>query len=127
VNENRVPQFRQKPSARPARPSRPLPTSCPQFPQYRRFSGTCGFASTAVDGSRYGTGGISTSPAPSLPREDRPLDRREPRRDPLRVEPPDVVLGELAEPPEVDGAEGADGADEEGTATGAAARPQTVQ
>jgi hypothetical protein len=75
-----------------------------------------------------------------MPREDRPLDRREPRRDPLRVEPPNVVLGEpdadepdadepdaepdAGEPPEVEGNEGAD---EEGTAAGAAARPQTVQ
>ena len=31
--------------------------------------------STALDGSRYGTGGISTSPAPSRPRDDRPLPR----------------------------------------------------
>ena len=32
----------------------------------------------ALAGSRYGTGGISTSPAPSRPRADRPLVRRDP-------------------------------------------------
>src|SRR2546429_274030 len=32
----------------------------------------------ALAGSRYGTGGISTSPAPSPPRADRPPVRREP-------------------------------------------------
>jgi hypothetical protein len=33
-----------------------------------------------MDGSLYGTGGISTSPAPRWPRTDRPLLRREPDR-----------------------------------------------
>src|SRR5260370_16827097 len=78
VNENRAPQFRQNPSVRPARPSRPRPTGCSQLAQKRLFSGTCGSASTALAGSRYGTGGISTRPAPSWPRADLPLVRREP-------------------------------------------------
>src|SRR5215472_2680864 len=83
AKENGVPQCRQKPSVRPGRPSRGWPTSCPQFPQNRRFSGTSGLARTADAGSRAGTGGTSTSPAPSPPREDLPLlDRvaRLPRR-----------------------------------------------
>jgi hypothetical protein len=33
----------------------------------------------AADGSSAGTGGTSTSPAPSLPRPDRPLADRDPR------------------------------------------------
>ena len=38
-------------------------------------------------GSRAGTGGTSTSPAPSAPREDRPLPAREPRVPRLLPEP----------------------------------------
>jgi hypothetical protein len=81
-----VPQFRQNPSVKPGRPSLSRPTGWSQPLQKRLFSGTRGSASTALDGSRYGTGGISTRPAPSLPRDDRlvprPRDRdreREPR------------------------------------------------
>ncbi|GAA2457123.1 hypothetical protein GCM10010191_90960 [Actinomadura vinacea] len=78
----------QNPSVRPGRPSLLRPTGPPQLLQYRLCSATCGFGSTAEDGSRYGTRGTSTSPAPSMPR--RPDDREEPVRvevDPVRVEP----------------------------------------
>ncbi|WP_246343249.1 hypothetical protein [Actinomadura verrucosospora] len=50
------------------------------------LSATCGSLITADDGSRYGTRGTSTSPAPSIPR--RPDDRDEPVRVlPVRVVP----------------------------------------
>jgi hypothetical protein len=75
----------------PGRPSLDCPTSCPQFPQNRLFSGTRGSARIAVAGSRAGTGGTATSPAPSLPREDRALPGREPR-----------VLGRLPVPTDTD-------------------------
>src|SRR6185437_11338828 len=78
LNENRVPQFRQKPSVSPGLPSRPRPTGCSQLEQYRRFSGTRGSASTALAGSRAGTGGMSTRPAPRRPRADRLLVRLDP-------------------------------------------------
>jgi hypothetical protein len=80
---------------------------------------------------------MSTRPAPSLPRAERPLDRREPLRlEPLRDDPPDVEeLGDRdADEPE--GPEGAEGAEppegdpeaaDAGTRAGAAARPHTVQ
>src|SRR5271166_1358389 len=135
--EKRVPQFRQNPSARPGRPSRGWPTSSPQFPQNRRFSGTRGSASTAASGSRYGTGGTSTSPAPSLPREDRPLPARVPRLPrrlpvPADTEPgPQVPLATLPPAPGTDMeaapvlAPAATAARLTGTA--AAARPQTSQ
>jgi len=47
--------------------------------------------STALDGSRYGTGGISTSPAPSRPRADRLLPRPDLERElwPDDAEDPD--------------------------------------
>jgi hypothetical protein len=86
----------------------------------------------ALAGSRYGTGGISTSPAPSLPRADRPLVRRDPlvprvpavRRlpavpDPAVPEPPDPEPAD-PDPPDADPRD-ADPPD------GAAARPQTLQ
>jgi hypothetical protein len=79
LKENRVPQFGQNPSVIPGLPSRACPTGWPQLPQNRRFSGTRGSARTAADGSSAGTGGISTSPAPSLPRDSRLLPDREPR------------------------------------------------
>ena len=89
VNENRAPQCLQNPSATPGRPSRDWPTSCPQFPQNRRFSGTFGSARTAATGSRARTGGTSTSPAPSMPREDLPPLPREDRMPrPLPAPPP---------------------------------------
>src|SRR5580693_4226183 len=77
LKENREPQFRQNPSVSPGRPSWLRPTGWSQWPQKRLFSGTCGSESTALAGSRYGTGGISSSPAPSLPLETRPLLCRE--------------------------------------------------
>jgi hypothetical protein len=52
LNENRVPQFRQKPSVIPGRPARSRPTGWSQPLQYRLFSGTRGSASTALAGSR---------------------------------------------------------------------------
>jgi hypothetical protein len=82
-----VPHCRQNPSVSPARPFTDWPTRSPQFPQNRRLSGTRGSARIAVVGSRAGTGGTSTSPAPSAPREDRPLPAREPRVPRLLPEP----------------------------------------
>src|SRR5487761_773427 len=79
LKEYLVRQFGQKPSVSPGLPSRDWPTSCPQLPQNRRLSGTLGSVSTAVAGSSAGTGGTSTRPAPSLPRDDRPLPGREQR------------------------------------------------
>src|SRR6516225_3221049 len=105
VKEKRVPQCRQNPSVMPARPSRDCPTSCPQFPQYRRFSGTCGSARIADDGSSAGTGGTSTSPAPSLPRDDRPLPGRVPRVPRLLPVPtdPETVPQPVPAVPALDG------------------------
>jgi hypothetical protein len=40
------------------------------------LSGTCGFARTALAGSRAGTGGISISPAPRLPLDARLPEER---------------------------------------------------
>src|SRR5947208_6755944 len=68
-NENGPPHLRQKPAVRPGSPSRPRPTGSLQRPQKRRLSGTIAESpSTASAGSRNGTGGISTSPAPRRPR-----------------------------------------------------------
>ncbi|GAA4238754.1 hypothetical protein GCM10022254_56000 [Actinomadura meridiana] len=74
----------------------------------------------AEAGSRAGTGGTSTSPAPSIPRLDDPLEPvpREPPRDAVRPDP----MPRLPELPDVgpdrplcadgtDGREGADGRD----------------
>jgi hypothetical protein len=58
----------QKPSVRPGRPSRLRPAGSPQLPQKRCDSGTFGSFSTALAGSRSGTGGTSTRLAPSRPR-----------------------------------------------------------
>ncbi|GLZ07102.1 hypothetical protein Acsp03_45680 [Actinomadura sp. NBRC 104412] len=72
--------------------------------QNRLASGTCGSDRTAEDGSRYGTRGTSTSPAPSMPR------RPEEREDPVRVDP--VPVGPVpmdprpADPPAVEPALG---------------------
>ncbi len=87
AKENPAPQCAQNPSVRPGLPSRPLPTGSPQPPQNRRCSATSGFAMIAVAGSRNGTTGICTSPAPRCPRAVRAdlavrldlLDRVEPR------------------------------------------------
>ena len=92
------------------------------------FSGTCGSASTALAGSRYGTGGISTRPAPSRPRADLPLARREPLSPEVRwlpADPEPVRAGRSgaeragAGPPDADTVAGA--------SAGAGASPQTVQ
>jgi hypothetical protein len=91
LKEKRVPHCRQNPSVRPGRPFADWPTRSPQFPQNRRLSGTRGSARIAVVGSRAGTGGTSTSPAPSAPREDRPLPDREPRVPRLLPEPEPAV------------------------------------
>ena len=64
-NENGAPHLRQKPDVRPGAPSRPRPTGSSHRAQKRRFSGTIGLTITASAGSRKGTAGISTSPAPS--------------------------------------------------------------
>src|ERR1700704_1750062 len=64
-NENGAPHLRQNPEVRPGEPSRPRPTGSSQREQNRRLSGTMGLASTASEGSRDGTGGTSTRPAPS--------------------------------------------------------------
>src|SRR4029077_15235850 len=85
----------------------------------------------ALAGSRYGTGGISTSPAPSRPRADRPLVRRDPlvprvpmvRRLPAVPDPAEADPAE-ADPPDAD-PPGADAPD--AAPAGAAARPQTLQ
>jgi hypothetical protein len=63
-NENGAPHLRQKPLVRPCSPSRLRPTGSSQRAQKRRLSGTIGLAITASDGSRAGTSGTSTSPAP---------------------------------------------------------------
>jgi hypothetical protein len=80
----------------------------------------------ALAGSRYGTGGISTSPAPSRPRADRPLVRRDPlvpRVPVVRRLPavPDPDVPDPADPPDADPADGV------WACAGAAARPQTLQ
>ncbi|WP_443608854.1 hypothetical protein [Actinomadura violacea] len=53
-------------------------------------------------GSRNGTGGTSTSPAPSIPRLADPLEPvpRVPPRDAVRPEPPDPLVGSLPDPPD---------------------------
>jgi hypothetical protein len=79
LKEYRVRQFGQNPSVMPGLPSRGCPTGWPQLPQNRRLSGTRGSASTAAAGLTSGTGGTSTRPAPSRPRDARPLPGREPR------------------------------------------------
>ena len=64
-------QCGQNPSVRPGRsPSGRGRPARRTLPQNRLSSGTCGFRITAWDGSRYGTGGTSTRPAPSMPRRD---------------------------------------------------------
>jgi hypothetical protein len=121
LNENRVPQFRQKPSVSPGLPSRSRPTGWSQPLQYRLLSGTRGSASTALAGSRDGTGGISTRPAPRRPRADRPEVRRDLERE-LRLPesgpdvPDDPDQADPAVPEEGTAAEGA-----------AAASPQVSQ
>src|SRR5947209_2793370 len=63
-NENAAPHLRQNPAARPGWPFRLRPTGSSQPAQKRRLSGTLGSVSTASAGSRAGTAGISTRPAP---------------------------------------------------------------
>ncbi|GAA1175433.1 hypothetical protein GCM10009654_35770 [Streptomyces hebeiensis] len=59
----------QNPSVRPGLPPRARPTGAPQSDreQYRLRSGTSGLSITADRGSRRGTSGTETSPAPSRP------------------------------------------------------------
>src|SRR5437868_15479836 len=74
TNENGAPHFRQNPEVRPGSASRPRPTGSSHRAQNRRLSGTIGFSISASDGSRAGTGAISTSPAPR--RRDTPDSAR---------------------------------------------------
>src|SRR5262249_18317875 len=71
ANENGVPQCGQNPSTSPGCPSLPRPTGRSHAPQNRLFSATSGFAITAEAGSRAGTGGVATKPAPTSPRAAR--------------------------------------------------------
>src|SRR5260370_31786557 len=86
ANENRLPQLGQNPSTSPDRPSRLRPTGRSHAPQNLLLSATSGSASTATAGFPAGTGGISTSPAPRCPRDDRLLPERA-RRLPVRPLP----------------------------------------
>ena len=123
MKENGAPQWRQNPSVRPAAPSLPRPTGRLHLLQNLLFSSSFGSVSTALDGSRAGTGGTSTSPAPSQPRDARPLDA------PVLVLAPGTPSGtlrtDLAEPVTDTGAEPC------GTAADgpclAGASPQTLQ
>ncbi|GAA1859938.1 hypothetical protein GCM10009736_28750 [Actinomadura bangladeshensis] len=103
MNENGCPQLRQNPSVRPGLPPRLRPTFSSQRLQKRRFSGTSGFSMIADAGSRAGTGGTSTSPAPSIPRLVEPLDPvpRVPPRDAVRPDPtvPRPLPAELPDVP----------------------------
>ncbi|GAA0351805.1 hypothetical protein GCM10010151_46790 [Actinoallomurus spadix] len=74
-----MPHLGQNPSARPGRSPRDRPTGSPQLLQKRLFSATTGSDMIAEAGSRYGTRGTSTRPAPSIPRR-REEDRDEPVR-----------------------------------------------
>jgi hypothetical protein len=73
------------------------------------FSGTRGSARTAEAGSSAGTGGTSTRPAPSLPRDSRLLPARElrlPGRLPVPTEPEyeaDDSADDAAEPADAAG------------------------
>jgi hypothetical protein len=82
----------------------------------------------ALAGSRYGTGGISTSPAPSRPRADRPLVRRDPLvpRVPVVRRLPAVPDPAVPEPPDPDPPDACP-PDACPPDAGAAARPQTLQ
>jgi hypothetical protein len=86
------------------------------------LSGTCGLAWTAVAGSRAGTGGISISPAPRLPREA-PLPEERVRLVPLRALPLLPVLPVLELPLLVLPLAAAPAA----TGAGASASPHTLQ
>src|SRR5215472_11586891 len=123
ANENLLPQLEQNPSTSPGVPSRLRPTGRSHEPQNRLPSATTGLASTAAAGSRAGTGGISTSPAPRCPRADRLLPARMRR---LPVRPLPVRPLEDPEPAPPDGAEPAPptGA-EPGRAGGTGGRPGT--
>ncbi len=79
----------QKPSVRPGRSPRARPTGAPQSDreQNRFRSGTSGSAITTDRGSGRGTAGTDTSPAPSLPRPDPPVEDPELRTDTDRDAP----------------------------------------
>src|SRR5215475_6624796 len=68
TNEYGVRSRGQKPLVRPGWPSRLRPTGSWHELQNRWLSGTTGSVSTALVGSRSGTGGIATRFAPSRPR-----------------------------------------------------------
>jgi hypothetical protein len=96
VKEKRVPQVRQNPSVLAGEPSRPRPTGSLQLAQKRWLSPTVGLAMSADVGSRYGTDGTSTKPAPSR-RLAASFARVVPDRLSAAVaEPPACVLGGVA-------------------------------
>ncbi|GAA2217624.1 hypothetical protein GCM10010360_36470 [Streptomyces nogalater] len=83
----------QKPSVRPGRSPRARPTGAPQSDreQNRLRSGTSGRSSTIACGSGRGTCGTDTSPAPSRPRTEEPVEDPELRTDTERpVDFPDT-------------------------------------
>src|SRR6185437_1527675 len=127
ANENGVPQCAQNPSTIPGCPSLPRPTGRSHAPQNRLFSATSGFASTAEAGSRAGTGGMSTRPAPRWPRDDLLLPalvRRLP--EPLPVRPLPVPVAPVPPGPEKVAGYGAGAAGAAGPA-GSGASPQVSQ
>ncbi|EPY92933.1 hypothetical protein K530_50680 [Streptomyces noursei CCRC 11814] len=83
----------------PGRPSRPRPTGAPHSPrlQNRFRSGTSGSVSTAASGSRRGTCGTDTSPAPNRPR-DAPEPPPEPEPEPGRPLPEPCTTGDVRPP-----------------------------
>jgi hypothetical protein len=87
-------------------------------------SGTRGSASTADAGSRAGTEGTSTSPAPSLPLDSRLLPERElrvPGRLPVPIDPD----SDAADTDDIDPAEKADGPEEDDGPENAGRPPET--
>src|SRR5438093_13465570 len=92
VNENGVPHFAQKPSARPGRPGRARPTFSPQAEQKRFSSGTSGLAMTTDCGSGTGADGTVVMPAPRCwIRAVALTSRRVGRLRPARAEPIGVL------------------------------------
>src|SRR6478735_3300824 len=92
LNENGVPHFGQKPSARLGLPARDRPTFSPHLAQKRLSSGTSGLAITIDFGSGTGTDGTVVMPAPRCWMRAVALTRRRVGRlSPARAEP----MGEL--------------------------------
>ncbi|GAA5079275.1 hypothetical protein GCM10023259_085290 [Thermocatellispora tengchongensis] len=85
--------------------------------QKRLSSGTSGLRSTTSAGSRYGTGGTDTRPAPSSDRRERPLDDVRPLTGPVLGAVPGSAATGCARHPDT-GADGvarhADGCDAPG-------------